>query len=132
MHFVQGDMRALPHRRASLTGIVAFYAIVHLQGDDLITALTEVRRTLVPGGVLALAFHAGHETVHVEELWGVKTKLDFVFCEPAAVTSTLMSLGFEIVESSIRAPYAPAVEAQTERCYLIAQSPRELPPEARG
>jgi len=49
--------------------------------------------------------------------------LDFVFLEPGEVAGALRSTDFEVIESSQRAPYDPAVEAQTDRCYMVARRP---------
>jgi hypothetical protein len=49
--------------------------------------------------------------------------LDFVFLEPSQVARALRSAGFEVIESSQRAPYDPPVEAQTDRCYMVARRP---------
>jgi hypothetical protein len=68
--------------------------------------------------------------LHVDELWGVRTSLDFVFLQPTVVQTELKRAGFEIVESTTRLPYAPGVEAQTTRCYVLARRPFEAKPAA--
>jgi SAM-dependent methyltransferase len=123
VEFQQGDMRALPFPDGFFAGVAAFYSIIHLEPADLEPVFTELRRVLRPGGLLALAFHIGNEVRHVDELWGIKTSLDFVFFEPAQVGAALRAAGFEDIESSTRAPYEPPVEAQTHRCYMVARRP---------
>jgi SAM-dependent methyltransferase len=118
--FHVGDMRSLPCPPASFAGLIAFYSIIHLQAEELTAVFAEMRRLLVPGGVLALSFHIGDEVRHIEELWGVKTCLDFVFFEPDTVAAALGSAGFHIVEKTCREPYDATVEAQTHRCYVLA------------
>ena len=119
----QGDMRELPFPDGFFAGIVAFYSIIHLEPAELEPVFGELWRILTPGGLLALAFHLGSEVRHVDELWGIKTSLDFVFFEPAQVAGALRAAGFEIIESSTRAPYEPPVEAQTRRCYMVGRRP---------
>lgn len=50
--FEPGDMLALPLADASLAGVIAFYAIVHLSPAGLRRALAEMHRVLRPGGRL--------------------------------------------------------------------------------
>lgn len=120
LHFRVADMHALPHADGSISGIVAFYAIVHLQSPELIAPFTECRRVLAPGGLLAVAFHAGDETVHLEELFGVATRLDFVMHRPEAVSASIIRAGFTIEARLDRAPY-PNVEHPSQRTYLLAR-----------
>jgi SAM-dependent methyltransferase len=116
-------MCALALAASSLAGVVAFYAIIHLAPADLVQAVQEMHRVLVPGGLLAPAFHVGDELRHVDELWGVKTALDFQVIQPASVVATLQVAGFNLLENTTWPPYAPEVEAQTQRCYLVARRP---------
>lgn len=117
--FAVGDMFALPHAAGSLAGVVGFYAIVHLATAELSGALRELARVLAADGLLALAFHAGDERVHVDELFGAATSLDFVFHDPAAVIAAVTAAGFVLEARLDRAPY-PA-EHPTQRCYLLAR-----------
>lgn len=117
--FHVGDMCALPHEPASLGGLVAFYAIVHLPTEELLLPFREFRRVLRPGGLLALAFHAGNESVHVDELFGCATSLDFFFHDPDAVVAALQLAGFTLEARLDRAPYRD-VEHPTRRSYLLA------------
>src|SRR4029077_19860466 len=62
IEFKQGDMRTLPVADNTLAGIAAFYAIVNLSPNDLVQALREMMRVLLPGGRLLLSFHIGDDT----------------------------------------------------------------------
>ena len=123
IEFRQGDMRDVPFPDQFFAGVAAFYSIIHLEPGELEPVFRELWRVLRPGGLLALAFHIGTEVRHVDELWGIKTSLDFVFFEPAQVAEALRAAGFEGIRSSTRAPYEPPVEAQTQRCYMVARRP---------
>ena len=63
--FEQGNMLALTGvPDGSFGGIAAFYSIVHIPHTSVLHALAEMKRVLLPGAVLLLAFHIGQETLH--------------------------------------------------------------------
>jgi len=119
--FLQGDMRDLAFPDKFFSGVVAFYSIIHLGPAELEPVFIELRRVLRPDGLLALSFHIGSEVRHIDALWGVRTSLDFVFFEQDQVVGALRRAGFDSIESSRRAPYDPTIEAQTNRCYVVAR-----------
>jgi SAM-dependent methyltransferase len=116
--FRVGDMFALPSEVASLAGIVAFYAIEHTPTARL--PFHEFHRVLAPGGLAAIAFHAGSQTVHVDDLFGVATSLEFTFHDPDAVVAALGEAGFTLEARLDRAPY-PGVEHASQRTYLLVR-----------
>jgi SAM-dependent methyltransferase len=120
--FEQGDMLALPCADASLAGVLAFYAIVHLSPAGLRRALAEMYRSLQAGGRLLLAFHVGEGSIHVEEFLGRSVALDFMFLTPQVVTAELVRAGYVAVEAIERDPY-PEVEYPSRRAYLFARKP---------
>jgi ubiquinone/menaquinone biosynthesis C-methylase UbiE len=120
--FEQGDLLALLLADASLAGVTAFYAIVHLSSAELRRALAEMHRVMRPGGRLLLAFHIGEDSLHVEEFLGHAVALDFVFFTPSVVAGELVRVGFEGVEIIERDPY-PEVEYPSRRAYVFARKP---------
>jgi SAM-dependent methyltransferase len=122
--FEQGDMLALPVADASLAGVIAFYAIVHLSPAGLRRALAEMHRVLQAGGRLLLAFHVGEKVVHVDEFLGRSVALDFVFFPPQVVADELAQAGFVAVEVIERDPY-PDLEYPSRRAYVFARTPGE-------
>ena len=114
------DMFTLPYANASLGGIVAFYAIVHLKTDELVAPFREFHRVLAPGGLCTIAFHAGDDVMHVEEMFGEKTSLDFRFHPSESVAQTLRDVGFTLEARLDRAPY-PDAEHSSQRTYLLAR-----------
>lgn len=123
IEFNQGDMRALPVQDNTWAGIAAFYAIVNVLPGDILKALQEMLRVLVPGGRLLLSFHIGEDTSQVEDMWDYGTALEFHFFRVSTVTGYLSRAGFEIEEIVERGPYAPDVEYQSRRAYIFAQKP---------
>jgi len=79
-------------------------------------------RVLRAGGLLLLAFHAGDEVVHEEELWGHKLCMNFLFFQPTEIRLGLEGAGFVIERIVERDPY-PEVEYQSQRAYIFARKP---------
>ena len=122
MEFRVGDMRALVLPDGALSGIVAFYSLIHVAPEEHPRTIVEFRRVLRPGGLLLLGFHVGTEILRVDELWGRKVRLDFRFFQPADVAARLAEAGFRVLEWIEREPYV-GVEHASRRCYLLAQKP---------
>jgi SAM-dependent methyltransferase len=123
--FQQGSMLALEAPDAAWGGIVAFYSIIHLPPGARPKALAEFFRVLRPGGLLLLAFHIGDEHRHLDEWWDLPVSLDVYFLQPQEIRAQLEEAGFDIAAMLVRQPYAPAVEHQSERAYLLAHKPAE-------
>jgi ubiquinone/menaquinone biosynthesis C-methylase UbiE len=123
IEFEQGNMRALSVADNSWAGIAAFYAIVNLPPDDLVQALREMMRVLIPGGRLLLSFYLGEDTSQVEDLWGSGVGLEFHLFRVSTVADCIRRARFEIEETIEREPYAPEIEYQSRRAYIFAQKP---------
>ena len=121
--FREANMMALDLPDAALAGIAAFYAIVNLPEVSLPSVFREMHRVLQPGGMLLLAFHVGSEVIQKEELWGQTVSMDFFFFQPASIRQRLEAAGFAIEEIIEREPYAPEVEYQSRRAYILAGKP---------
>jgi hypothetical protein len=85
-------------------------------------ALQELRRVLLPGGCLLLAFHLGEGAIHRDELWGRQVNLDFLLFRSEEMAGYLQAAGFEIEEILERDPY-PDVEHPSRRAYIFAIKP---------
>lgn len=120
--FDVGDMLALPLKDRAAAGIVAFYAIVHFSADQLRTASREMHRVMRSGAPLLISFHVGDEVVHVDEMFGRRASVDFLFHRVEEVEEVLRDAGFAEVESIVRDPY-PEVEHPSRRAYLFARRP---------
>jgi SAM-dependent methyltransferase len=122
MQFVVGTMLDLPYLDGSLAALVAFYAIIHFDSGQLDQAIREFRRVLRPGGLAAVAFHVGDETVHRDEWWGQAVSLDFHLLEPAGVSRRAVAAGLSVEELLERDPN-PEVEYPSRRAYMQLRRP---------
>ncbi|HEX6369464.1 MAG TPA: class I SAM-dependent methyltransferase [Longimicrobium sp.] len=120
--FTTGDMLALPLADGAAAGIVAFYAIVHFSPAQLRTAVGEMHRVMRAGAPLLLAFHVGSQVVHVDEMFGRRASVDFLFHPVEEVQAALHAAGFAGVETVVRDPY-PDVEHPSRRAYIFARRP---------
>ncbi|HEX4786568.1 MAG TPA: methyltransferase domain-containing protein [Candidatus Sulfotelmatobacter sp.] len=123
IEFSEGDMRTLPVESNTWAGIAAFYAIVNLTPSDVLQALSEMLRVLLPGGRVLLSFHIGEDTSQVEYLWDSGAALEFYFFRVETVAGYFRKAGFEIEQIIEREPYAPEVEYQSRRAYIFARKP---------
>jgi SAM-dependent methyltransferase len=121
--FVQSSMLALGLASESLRGIAAFYCIIHIPRERVVVALAELRRVLEPGGCLLITFHLGTEDSHHEELFGRPVSLDVALFTTNEMSGYLRAAGFRVEEALERDPYAPEVEYQSRRGYILALRP---------
>jgi SAM-dependent methyltransferase len=119
VEFREGDFLELPAADGEFGAAVAFYSIIHLDPDELPSALAEIRRVLRPGGRLLVAFHAGSEVRHSAQWWGHEVDLDFRFYQPDEVTEVMERAGFRVEAQLERTSYPEEVE--TRRAYLLAR-----------
>jgi len=120
--FRDGNMLSLDLADATLAGVAAFYAIVNIPRQSLPVVFRETHRVLKSGGLLLLAFHAGNEILHEDELWGRKISMDFLLFQPSDIKLDLEAAGFIIEEVVEREPY-PEVEYPSRRAYIFARKP---------
>ncbi|HBJ88222.1 MAG TPA: class I SAM-dependent methyltransferase [Verrucomicrobiales bacterium] len=119
--FQTGDMMALTVPDGTWAGVAAFYSLIHIPHGDMVQALRELRRVLMPGGLLLLTFHIGDGTIHLDEWWDKKVCVDFLLFRSQEMSDWLRMAGFEVEEIVEREPY-PEIEHQSRRAYIFARS----------
>ncbi|WP_406002369.1 class I SAM-dependent DNA methyltransferase [Streptomyces sp. NBC_00829] len=62
LRFDLGSMTDLALADASMTGLVAWYSLIHIPDDELSSVFAHFQRVLRPGGPLLLGFHVGDES----------------------------------------------------------------------
>ena len=123
---VVGDMLDLPYANGSLGGVIAFYSIIHFDDAQLERCFQEMTRVLRTGGYVALAFHVGDEVEHREQWWDLPVVLDARFLPVELVSRLLEKVGLEVMSVEQREPYAPDVEYQSHRAYIVAREPEDV------
>lgn len=116
--FESGSMLDIP-ANGGLAGIVAMYAVIHIDRAAQPAMFARWFSALQLGGSLLISFHIGNTDRHIEDMWGTPVDIDFLFFTRDEIEHRLIDAGFTIVESHERAPYA-GVEVETQRCYILA------------
>lgn len=120
IQFRQGDMFRLEVEDGGWAGIAAMYSIIHIAFLDLPAAFREMHRALCSDGWLLLGFHAGTDTLHLDEWWNIPVSIDAYFFEPDDIVTLLEQAGFIVRDVIRREPY-PEVEYPSRRAYILAQ-----------
>jgi ubiquinone/menaquinone biosynthesis C-methylase UbiE len=121
LRFSQGDMSSLTLPDGALSGIVCFYALIHIPRAKVPTVLGEMSRVLAPGGSLLLAVHGGQGALHADQMAGQPADLDVTLFTLPELSELTAQAGFVVVETHERPPYPR--EHPTPRLYVWAQRP---------
>lgn len=121
LRFEEGDLRALERPAAGYAGLIAMYALIHLEPGELPVALAACRAALAPGGEFLAAVHLGEGVLHPGVMWEVPVSLGFRLFAEGELDRALEAAGFIVTESLVRAPY-PGVEYPSRRAYLTARA----------
>ena len=121
--FARGDMLTLDFPDNSLSGIVSFYAIIHLKRDEIAHALKEIFRVLEPAGRLLISFHGGEGELHRDEWYGEPVSIDVTLMTHDEMIGYLNSAGFSDAKVVEREPYE--FEYPTRRMYALASKVSE-------
>jgi SAM-dependent methyltransferase len=118
--FAGGDMRALPFLPQSFSAAVAYYSVQHLPRSALGHALREIRRVLIPGGILVIATHLGGGEVFFDEFLGHRIELvGGTLYREDELRGELEHQSFRVEQTRHRGPLPH--EHQSERIYIIAR-----------
>jgi SAM-dependent methyltransferase len=124
LRFEVGSMLALDLPDGSLSGIAAWYSIIHLPDDQLPQAFAEFFRVLVPGGYLLLAFQIGTEVRHLAGMAGHDVSLDFHRRRPEQVAEALSRAGLEVRARVLREPDdSGEFPEHSQQAYVLSRRP---------
>jgi ubiquinone/menaquinone biosynthesis C-methylase UbiE len=105
LRFEVGSMTDLALADASITGLLAWWSLIHVPDDAVSTALAHFRRALRPGGLLALGFHVGDESrLKTQGYGGHPMKVHVHRRQPGLVAAWLHESGFTIEAQLLLAP----------------------------
>jgi len=113
LRVLAADLRALPVRTGAAAGVIAFYVLQHLPRRDFAAALRELRRALIPNGLLAAAVHAGEGAFEVDEVSGTRYTADEMVDQLERA-----SLAVNMIDRRGPLPH----EHQGDRIYLVAHA----------
>lgn len=120
LRFDEGSMTALELTDGALSGIVAWYSLIHMPQEQLPAVFAEFHRLLAPGGHLLVAFQAGDEPLHIAEPFGHAVSLDFNRLSPDRITGLLHEAGFTLRATTVR---EPEEGERVRQAYLMACKP---------
>lgn len=110
----------LDFEEGSLSGVILFYSIVHLNYTEIEKVFAEINRSLEIDGLLFLAFHAGDSVLHVDDFFEQKVDLDYMFLDTDRIVDILIKTGFKLEEALTRYPYEGA-EYSSKRGYVLCR-----------
>ncbi len=120
--FEVGNMLNLEKPDEEFGAVLAFYAIVHFNYEEIEKAFSEICRTLKTSGQFLFSFHVGTEQTDLEEFLDKKVKITFYYFEVDRILKILENVGFEVLETVVRYPYKD-VEYPSKRAYILCRKP---------
>ena len=89
----------------SLTGIVAFWSVIHVPDHAVPGVFEEFRRVLRPEGLVLVGFHVGDETRHTSTGYtGLPINVDSHRRRPSTIKHWLRDAGFTIEAELVMEP----------------------------
>jgi SAM-dependent methyltransferase len=120
--FEVGSMTDLNASDGSLGGVCAWYSIIHIPDEHLLTVFVGFSRVLTAGGWLLVAFQVGDQPRILAEAFDQKVDLCFHRRQPEHVEALLAESGLRPYSRLVRAPDDDGLES-TPHAYLIARKP---------
>lgn len=116
LRFELGTMDGLDLPDAALSGIVAWYSIIHTPPERLPQVFAEFVRILRPGGLLQLAFQVGDERRRIESAYGHDVSLDAYRLRPERIAELADAAGFALEAQLVRSPERGE---KTDQAFLL-------------
>ncbi|SEP48017.1 class I SAM-dependent methyltransferase [Amycolatopsis saalfeldensis] len=108
VRFEVGSMTELPLADASVSGLFAWWSLIHVPDEAVPTALAHFHRALRPGGPLMVGFHVGDvTTLKTQGYGGHPMNVHIHRRRPAQVSAFLRDAGFAIESEVVLNPDDP-------------------------
>jgi SAM-dependent methyltransferase len=120
LRFDEGSMTALDMPDGALSGVVAWYSVIHIPPERLAAVFAEFHRVLAPGGYLLLGFQVGNEPLHLAEAFGHRVDLHFRRLSPDRVAEQLAGAGFAMLARQVCEPQR---WEKVPQAHLLARKP---------
>ncbi|MDG4778735.1 class I SAM-dependent methyltransferase [Micromonospora sp. WMMD961] len=106
LRFEVGSMTDLDLADNSVTGLLAWYSLIHIPDDQMGAVLAHFRRVVRPGGPLLLGFHVGDETtLKTQGYGGHLMRVRVHRRQPARMAAWLRANGFRVeAETTLTSP----------------------------
>ena len=105
LRFEVGSMTNLDLSDGCLTGVLAWFSLIHVPDDEVPTVLAEFHRVLRPGGIVLLGFHAGDDSRLKTEGYGGRPMNVYVHRRrPGRVAAWLEAAGFTVEAEMLHRP----------------------------
>jgi SAM-dependent methyltransferase len=118
LRFEVGTMTDLDLADDSVTGVLAFWSVIHVPDDAVPGVFAQFRRVLRLGGPLLVGFHVGNETRHTRVGYtGRPIDVDSHRRRPDQVADWLREAGFDIEAELVMHP-----DADVPGAIIIAKS----------
>lgn len=106
--FEVGDLRRLlrPPTASGWGAVVAWYSLAYLAPSELAEAFAALGRVLIPGGMLAVALHAGADVRAETDLLGEAVDMELVLHDPVQVREAIAAAGLTVREWYVRGAWA--------------------------
>jgi SAM-dependent methyltransferase len=119
IRFEVGTMTDLDLADGSLTGVLAFWSVIHVPDHSVPGVFAEFRRVLRPAAPLLVGFHVGDEVDHTTEGYsGGAVNVDSYRRPPTKVARWLRETGFTIEAQLVMDP-----DEEVPGAILFARSP---------
>jgi SAM-dependent methyltransferase len=101
VRFEVGSMTALDLPGGSLSGVLAWFSLIHVPDDEVPVALAEFHRVLRPGGAVLIGFHAGEGSRHKTEGYGGHPMNVYVHRRTTAQVATRLTEAGFVVDAEL-------------------------------